>query len=281
MSDFYRGRFVDLEACARILRRDGSRRRSSRSAAATARWRTARRAFPGCDLRGIDVAPEVGRLLRGNCDRATFTSIDSRSFLDATADRYDLVLVVDVLHHVPKPGASRRPRRCPRADGARRPLRDQGLGALAIAGAPGSVGLRPNRDRRPGRVLRRRRARASWSGAVPRRPRRCSGRRSAPRRNNVLIVYRRATVISVVIPVKDGGSDLVRCLDGDRGAGGGRRGRGRRRRLRLDRRQRRAGALARRRVHEIAAGSSTTARTRNLGAELARGRRSSSRARTP
>jgi 2-polyprenyl-6-hydroxyphenyl methylase/3-demethylubiquinone-9 3-methyltransferase len=58
--------------------------------------------FPDATYHGIDVAPEVGRLYRGDAERARFRSIDSRSFLAETTERFDLVLVVDVLHHVPR-----------------------------------------------------------------------------------------------------------------------------------------------------------------------------------
>jgi hypothetical protein len=78
-------------------------------------------------------------------------------------------------------------------------------------------------------------------------------------------------VISVVMPVKDGGSDLVRCLEAIALPARRRRGRGRRRRLRLDGRQPRActrggRACARDPTQEFDHGG-----TRNLGAELARG----------
>ena len=58
-------------------------------------------AFPDARYAGIDVAPEVGHLYEGDRGRATFRSIDSRSYLHATGERFDLVVVVDVLHHVP------------------------------------------------------------------------------------------------------------------------------------------------------------------------------------
>jgi 2-polyprenyl-6-hydroxyphenyl methylase/3-demethylubiquinone-9 3-methyltransferase len=102
VSDLYRRQFIDLDACARML-----------SGLVRARWilevgcgdgQMASRllaSFPGAWYTGIDVAPEVGHLFAGDRSRATFHSIDSRTYLGETAEPFDLVVVVDVLHHVP------------------------------------------------------------------------------------------------------------------------------------------------------------------------------------
>ena len=104
MSDFYRSRFVDLNACAQLLAETVGAESileigcgDGQMAEKLLAW------FPAATYVGIDIAPEVGRLYRGDPAQASFTSIDSRSFLTATSDRFDLVLLVDVLHHVSKP----------------------------------------------------------------------------------------------------------------------------------------------------------------------------------
>jgi 2-polyprenyl-6-hydroxyphenyl methylase/3-demethylubiquinone-9 3-methyltransferase len=51
---------------------------------------------------GIDVSDAPGRLFRGDSSRATFRSIDSGSFRATDPGSFDLVVVVDVLHHVPE-----------------------------------------------------------------------------------------------------------------------------------------------------------------------------------
>lgn len=102
ISDFYRGRFIDLDACARSLA--GLVQASSILEVGCGDGQMASRlvvAFPGARYAGIDVAPEVGHLFEGNAGTATFHSIDSRSYLRKTDRRFDLALVVDVLHHVP------------------------------------------------------------------------------------------------------------------------------------------------------------------------------------
>jgi 2-polyprenyl-3-methyl-5-hydroxy-6-metoxy-1,4-benzoquinol methylase len=103
VSDFYRSRFIDLDACARLLGETVGG--SSILEVGCGDGQMAEKIldrFPGSTYAGIDVAPEVGRLFRGDSTRARFQSIDSRSFLGTTPERYDLVLLVDVLHHVPR-----------------------------------------------------------------------------------------------------------------------------------------------------------------------------------
>lgn len=103
VSDFYRRRFIDLDACVEEIGRHvrattilevgcGDGQMASRLLSQ----------FPESSYVGIDVAPEVGHLFDGDADRASFRSIDSRAYRSQTAARFDLVLLVDVLHHVPE-----------------------------------------------------------------------------------------------------------------------------------------------------------------------------------
>jgi 2-polyprenyl-3-methyl-5-hydroxy-6-metoxy-1,4-benzoquinol methylase len=59
--------------------------------------------YPDASYTGIDVSAEPGRLFRGDAARARFQSIDSTSYLATEPEPFDLVVVVDVLHHVPSP----------------------------------------------------------------------------------------------------------------------------------------------------------------------------------
>lgn len=105
VSDLYRRQFIDLDACARML--SGLVRATSILEVGCGDGQMASRllaSFPDARYAGIDVAPEVGHLFEGGPGRATFRSIDSRSYLGETAERFDLVVVVDVLHHVPPDG---------------------------------------------------------------------------------------------------------------------------------------------------------------------------------
>lgn len=56
--------------------------------------------FPQATYLGIDVAPEPGRRYTGDRSRAEFRSIVSSELLAEGPDPFDLVVVVDVLHHV-------------------------------------------------------------------------------------------------------------------------------------------------------------------------------------
>jgi 2-polyprenyl-6-hydroxyphenyl methylase/3-demethylubiquinone-9 3-methyltransferase len=102
VSDRYRSFFVDLDDCARILAEHLSARSILEVGCGDGQLASALVArFPQARYVGIDIAPDVGRLYHGDPERASFASVDSRTFLDGTSERFDLVLVVDVLHHVP------------------------------------------------------------------------------------------------------------------------------------------------------------------------------------
>lgn len=57
--------------------------------------------YPGVDYVGIDISPEPGRRFGGNRSKAQFHSIRSDDYVATSPGTFDLVLVVDVLHHVP------------------------------------------------------------------------------------------------------------------------------------------------------------------------------------
>lgn len=59
------------------------------------------RGYPGAHYVGIDVAPEPGRRYTGDASRAEFHSMTSAELRATDPEPFDLVLVVDVLHHVP------------------------------------------------------------------------------------------------------------------------------------------------------------------------------------
>lgn len=57
--------------------------------------------YPDAEYVGIDIAPEPGRLFRGDPSRAVFRSMSSQEFRERSPAPFDLVLLFDVLHHVP------------------------------------------------------------------------------------------------------------------------------------------------------------------------------------
>jgi 2-polyprenyl-3-methyl-5-hydroxy-6-metoxy-1,4-benzoquinol methylase len=57
--------------------------------------------YPSAEYVGVDVAPEPGRRFIGDRSRATFQTMRSSDLRAAHPEPFDLVLVVDVLHHIP------------------------------------------------------------------------------------------------------------------------------------------------------------------------------------
>jgi 2-polyprenyl-3-methyl-5-hydroxy-6-metoxy-1,4-benzoquinol methylase len=103
ITDLYRAFFVDVSKLGQLVRRW----------APTARYvleigcgegavceRLARE-YPSSSITGIDITPKVGRLFRGDTTRVQFACATAGAFADAHARSFDLVLLCDVLHHVP------------------------------------------------------------------------------------------------------------------------------------------------------------------------------------
>jgi 2-polyprenyl-6-hydroxyphenyl methylase/3-demethylubiquinone-9 3-methyltransferase len=58
--------------------------------------------YPDAEYVGIDIAPTAGRLFHGDRDRATFRSIPSAELVAEQPQPFDLVCIVDVVHHLPE-----------------------------------------------------------------------------------------------------------------------------------------------------------------------------------
>lgn len=58
-------------------------------------------AFPNADITGIDIVPHLGRLYAGPRDRARFVEMTVQQLAKEEAGSYDLIVLADVLHHVP------------------------------------------------------------------------------------------------------------------------------------------------------------------------------------
>jgi 2-polyprenyl-6-hydroxyphenyl methylase/3-demethylubiquinone-9 3-methyltransferase len=59
--------------------------------------------FPDAEYLGIDIAPNPGRLFRGDAQRAQFRTMSAGDLVAEGPAPFDLVAFVDVLHHVPEP----------------------------------------------------------------------------------------------------------------------------------------------------------------------------------
>jgi 2-polyprenyl-3-methyl-5-hydroxy-6-metoxy-1,4-benzoquinol methylase len=58
-------------------------------------------AYPDAEITAIDITPRVGRLYRGSLDGVRFMKCAVQEIAAAEPGRYDLVVLSDVLHHVP------------------------------------------------------------------------------------------------------------------------------------------------------------------------------------
>jgi 2-polyprenyl-3-methyl-5-hydroxy-6-metoxy-1,4-benzoquinol methylase len=105
ISEIYRRMFVDLDVFVTSIRANVSSPSQvleigCGDGAVTERLALA---FPGSSLTGIDVCAQPGRLYRGDRSRVRFLRA-SAADLDVTESaRYQLVIISDVLHHVPYP----------------------------------------------------------------------------------------------------------------------------------------------------------------------------------
>lgn len=60
-------------------------------------------AYPDAKITGIDITPRIGRLYAGPPDRVRFIQCDVQTIAATESGQYDLVVLSDVLHHVPVP----------------------------------------------------------------------------------------------------------------------------------------------------------------------------------
>lgn len=60
-----------------------------------------RAAYPDAEITGIDLSPNVGRLYRGHRDKVWFKQWSVQQIAASYPGCYDLVVLSDVLHHVP------------------------------------------------------------------------------------------------------------------------------------------------------------------------------------
>lgn len=58
-------------------------------------------AYPSSHIIGIDITPRVGRMFQGNLDHVRFEQKSIQEFVAETPQSVDLVVISDVMHHVP------------------------------------------------------------------------------------------------------------------------------------------------------------------------------------
>ncbi len=102
VSEAFRGFFFDLDHLVEILL-DESRPRRILEIGCGEGCLTERlgQAFPEAQILGIDISPRVGRLARVDPTRVEFRTEPAGSVAKARPRAFDLVVLCDVLHHVP------------------------------------------------------------------------------------------------------------------------------------------------------------------------------------
>lgn len=97
----YRGRFINLADLATTLASISSPKRILEIGCGEGAFgEELLRVFPSADYLGIDICPEPGRLFRGDDSRAEFRKMLSTDLLAEKPEPFDLVAIVDVVHHV-------------------------------------------------------------------------------------------------------------------------------------------------------------------------------------
>jgi 2-polyprenyl-6-hydroxyphenyl methylase/3-demethylubiquinone-9 3-methyltransferase len=58
-------------------------------------------AYPDATIDAVDIATHIGRLYEGPVDRVRFRMISAEALAEEAPGRYDLIVITDVLHHIP------------------------------------------------------------------------------------------------------------------------------------------------------------------------------------
>lgn len=100
-ADLYRSLFVELDDLAATVASLGNAERILEIGCGDGAFADSLcLTYPQAHYLGIDVSDNPGRLFRGDRSRARFRSITTTELLAERPRQFDLVVVVDVLHHV-------------------------------------------------------------------------------------------------------------------------------------------------------------------------------------
>ena len=103
ISDAYRALYLDVDALVGLVR--GWKANADRilevgcgEGTVTQRLRAA---YPEAKITAIDISPRIGRLYSGPTDDLQFVQCEVQDIASTEPGRFDLVVLSDVLHHVP------------------------------------------------------------------------------------------------------------------------------------------------------------------------------------
>jgi 2-polyprenyl-3-methyl-5-hydroxy-6-metoxy-1,4-benzoquinol methylase len=103
VTELYRRTFIDLDEFVRIIAAwvlDPRRILEIGCGEGAVAERLAT-SFPAAVITAIDITPAVGRLFRGDRLRVSFRREEARELAQRQQNSFDLILMCDVLHHVP------------------------------------------------------------------------------------------------------------------------------------------------------------------------------------
>jgi len=105
IAEAYRRIFVDLDGLAEIVRNWVPQPRQILEVGCGEGAMTERlvRIFPSAAITAIDISPNAGRLFRGQTANVTFRQEAIEDAAQSSPGSFDLVLLADVMHHVPHP----------------------------------------------------------------------------------------------------------------------------------------------------------------------------------
>lgn len=102
VTDLYRASFINLGRFAELVRRWAPAEEILEVGCGEgALVQRLARTYPEARITGIDITPRVGRLFRGDCCRINFLQQSVQAFAAARPAAFDLVVICDVMHHVP------------------------------------------------------------------------------------------------------------------------------------------------------------------------------------
>ena len=103
VAQLYRSGFIDISRMGSLIREwmPKARRILEVGCGEGAVTEQLARLYPDADIMAIDVTPRVGRLFNGSKDRVQFAETTVQNVATTTPGQFDLVILSDVLHHVP------------------------------------------------------------------------------------------------------------------------------------------------------------------------------------
>jgi 2-polyprenyl-3-methyl-5-hydroxy-6-metoxy-1,4-benzoquinol methylase len=103
VAEAYRHIFVNLDDFARLIQRwvPQTQRVLEVGCGEGAMTERITKIYPAATVTAIDITPKVGRMFRGNRVNVTFLQESVESVAERGPASYDLVILADVIHHVP------------------------------------------------------------------------------------------------------------------------------------------------------------------------------------